>query len=131
MLSHVTIGTNDFPKARAFYMAVTEALGFRVLFENAQPAFITFSDQEKSRPWVFLTSPENGKPQTVGNGQMNAFLAPDRKSVDAGFAAAMANGGTSEGDPGLRLHYHPDFYAAYVRDPDGNKLCFVCHTPEA
>jgi predicted lactoylglutathione lyase len=57
---------------------------------------------------------------------MVALHARSWREVDAFFAAAIANGGSSEGEPGLRSHYNPDFYAAYVRDPDGNKLAAVC-----
>ena len=77
--------------------------------------------------WVML--PLNGEPATVGNGVTIAFEAPDRPAVDRFHAAALAHGGTDEGAPGLRPHYHPDYYGAYVRDPDGNKLCCVCHRP--
>jgi predicted lactoylglutathione lyase len=62
---------------------------------------------------------------------MVAFLAKTRAAVDQAFALALENGGTSEGPPALRPQYHADYYGAYFRDPDGNKLCVVCHTPEA
>jgi len=58
-----------------------------------------------------------------------AFEAASRAAVDAFHAAALAAGGTHEGPPGIREHYHPDYYGAYVRDLDGNKLCVVCHNP--
>ena len=59
------------------------------------------------------------------------FEAADRATVDAVHAAALAAGGTDEGGPGLRPHYHADYYGAYVRDLDGHKLCVVCHRPPA
>jgi predicted lactoylglutathione lyase len=62
----------------------------------------------------------------ASNGTMVAFRARSWKEVDDFYAAALTNGGSSEGAPGLRLHYNPDFYAAYVRDPDGNKVAAVC-----
>ena len=62
-----------------------------------------------------------------GNGQMLALQAPSRAAVDAAYAAALAHGGSGDGEPGLRPHYHADYYGAYFRDPDGNKLCVVCH----
>jgi catechol 2,3-dioxygenase-like lactoylglutathione lyase family enzyme len=65
----------------------------------------------------------------TGGGHI-ALAAPDRAAVDAFHEAAMAAGGTDNGAPGLREHYHPTYYAAYVRDPDGNNLEAVCHTPE-
>ena len=66
---------------------------------------------------------------SVGNGITIGLDAADRASVDAAYAAAMKSGGKDEGAPGLRAHYHPNYYGAYVRDPDGNKLCVVCHKP--
>ncbi len=61
---------------------------------------------------------------------MIALLAPERSAVDACHAAAMEQGGADEGRPGLRPHYHKDYYGAYFRDLDGNKICVVCHQPE-
>ena len=64
-----------------------------------------------------------------GNGVTVAFDAASRQAVDAFYAAAIAAGGIDAGAPGLRTHYHPDYYGAYVRDLDGNKICAVCHHP--
>jgi catechol 2,3-dioxygenase-like lactoylglutathione lyase family enzyme len=75
-------------------------------------------------------SPYNGETATVGNGVHVAFKADNRAAVDAFHAAALAAGGTDEGAPGLRPHYHEHYYGAYVRDPDGNKLQAVCHAAE-
>ena len=75
---------------------------------------------------LWVCTPFNGAPATAGNGAMVALWAKTWAQVDAFHAAALAQGGTSEGEPGLRLQYNPDFYAAYVRDPDGNKLAAVC-----
>jgi predicted lactoylglutathione lyase len=75
---------------------------------------------------LWVCKPYNGAPATAGNGAMVALWARDWRSVDAFHATALANGGTSEGAPGLRLLYNPDFYACYVRDPDANKLAVVC-----
>jgi catechol 2,3-dioxygenase-like lactoylglutathione lyase family enzyme len=60
---------------------------------------------------------------------MTALLAPSRAAVEAAHAAALANGGRCEGAPGLRPHYHPNYYGAYFRDPDGNKIGVCCHDP--
>jgi catechol 2,3-dioxygenase-like lactoylglutathione lyase family enzyme len=73
--------------------------------------------------------PIDGRPAAVGNGGTVAFEAPDRLAADTVHATALAAGGRDEGGPGLRPHYHADFYAAYVRDPDGHKICCVCHRP--
>ena len=126
MFSHVTVGTNDVAKAGAFYDAVFEALGMSRGFEGE--AFISYSERSGGR--FFVMSPFNGEPANVGNGVHAAFRAADRVSVDAFHAAALANGGFDEGAPGLRPHYHADYYGAYVRDPDGNKLQAVSHEAE-
>ncbi len=75
---------------------------------------------------LWICKPFDGAPATAGNGSMVALCAETWEQVRAFHAAALANGGTSEGEPGLRLQYNPDFYAAYVRDPVGNKLAAVC-----
>ena len=126
MFSHVTVGTNDLAKAGAFYDAVFEALGMSRGFEGE--TFISYGERSGGR--FFVMSPFDGEPATVGNGVHAAFRAADRVSVDAFHAAALANGGSDEGAPGLRPHYHADYYGAYVRDPDGNKLQAVSHEAE-
>lgn len=79
------------------------------------------------RPPLLIGRPYDGAPARVGNGQMVALLAPSRSAVAAAFDAALAHGGTCEGKPGLRPEYHAHYFGAYVRDPDGNKLCVCCH----
>ena len=76
-----------------------------------------------------MVRPYDKKDATPGNGVTVAFEAPTREAVDAFHAAALAAGATDEGPPGIREHYHPSYYGAYVRDLDGNKLCVVCHKP--
>lgn len=125
MFSHVTIGTRDFDRARRFYEPVMAALGLEQPF--AMDGAIVFGTL--AGPKLFVISPYDGAPATPGNGAMAAFVAPSRAAVDAFHGAAMAHGGSDEGAPGLRAHYHPNYYGAYVRDPDGNKLSAVCHSP--
>ncbi len=124
MFSHVTIGSNNPDKAAAFYDAVLATLGIEIFFKA--PGLASYGTA--TGPKVFIGKPYNGEPHHPGNGWHAALLAPDRASVDAFHAAALAAGGTSEGAPGLRPHYHPNYYGAYVRDPDGNKLQAVCHS---
>jgi predicted lactoylglutathione lyase len=81
----------------------------------------------KARPLFIIGAPYDGNSASVGNGQMIALLAPTRAAVDGAYALALENGGSCEGAPGLRLEYHPDYYGAYFRDTDGNKLCVCCH----
>lgn len=127
MFSHVTIGSNDLERSRAFYDAVMKTLGHDRFYTGDE--IIGYG--EPTGDQTFVTSPFDGAPASVGNGTHIAFLADDRASVDAFHAAALANGGTDEGAPGPRPHYHKNYYGAYVRDPDGNKLQATCHrSPE-
>ena len=127
MFSHVTLGTNDFAAATAFYDAVFATLGIgRFFFEEG---YAGYGESRGDQTWIM--QPFDGKPASVGNGTHIAFLAPDRASVRAFYEAALAHGGSDEGTPGPRPHYHRNYYACYVRDPDGNKLQAVCHKPEA
>lgn len=123
MFSHVTIGTNDPERALKFYDAVMATLGHERFFTG--DGYAGYGSQTGDQTWI--TRPFDGKPASVGNGMHIAFLAPDRATVDAFHATALANGGTDEGAPGPRPHYHPNYYGAYVRDLDGNKLQAVCH----
>jgi predicted lactoylglutathione lyase len=88
---------------------------------------IGYAPQDQATVSFYITEPFDKAPATQGNGSMLAFKAATRAAVDAFHATALASGGTDEGAPGLR--YTPDFYACYVRDPDGNKLSAVCIKP--
>ncbi|MDZ4312607.1 MAG: VOC family protein [Cypionkella sp.] len=126
MLLYITLGTNNLAVAKRFYDAVMPCLGLVFRAEDADE--IGYGPPTgRIRFWV--TRPYDGKPASNGNGAMPAFEAANRAAVDAFYHAALAHGGTDEGAPGLRP-FGPSFYAAYVRDPDGNKLSAVCETPE-
>jgi catechol 2,3-dioxygenase-like lactoylglutathione lyase family enzyme len=131
MISHVVIGITDFERAMRFYRPLMEALGLRIRLTDPDEPWTVWESPEAPRPLFIIRRPLDGEPASAGNGQMTALLAPDRASVDRCHALAMEHGGTDEGAPGLRPHYHPDYWGAYFRDPDGNKLCVVCHTPPA
>lgn len=124
MFSHITLGTDDWPRARPFWIAVMEVLGHPVMFERE--GGIAFG--LPAGPKTFVGPTFNGQPAQSGNGVHIAYLVATRQQVDAFHAAALAHCGTDEGLPGLRPHYHPNYYGTYVRDPDGNKLQAVCHS---
>lgn len=123
MFSHITLGTNDLERARRFYEPVMSALGIAQPF--TLPGSLVFGELAGLK--LFIVPPFDGGAASIGNGTHAAFLARDRAAVDAFHAAALAHGGSDEGAPGPRLHYHANYYGAYVRDPDGNKLQAVCH----
>jgi Glyoxalase/Bleomycin resistance protein/Dioxygenase superfamily. len=83
-----------------------------------------------SKALFLIGRPYNQQPHQPGNGQMVAFLAHSREQVNLVHAMALASGGICEGKPGLRPEYHANYYGAYFRDPDGNKLCVACHQAE-
>ena len=126
MFSHITIGISDFERASAFYDLVMATLGHG-RFKSGE-GFCAYGQLGGNQFWIL--SPHDKAPASVGNGSHTAFLAPDRAAVRAFHAAALANGGVNEGLPGLRPHYHANYYGAYVRDPDGNKIQAVCHRSE-
>ncbi|NJM81091.1 MAG: VOC family protein [Tabrizicola sp.] len=117
MIAYATLGTNDMNRAIAFYDLVLGAIGGRR--EETSPEWTRYG-REGERPKLCLTTPFDKAKATFGNGAMLAFETRGHASVDAFHAAALAQGGTDEGQPGLREGTH---YVAYVRDPDGNKLC--------
>ncbi len=127
MYSHTTIGSNDLVRAQTFYDAVFAPLGLEVRFSG--DGMVGYG-QPGGRPQFLVVQPFDGGAPSVGNGAMIALLAPRRAVVDACHAAAMAAGGTDEGGPGLRPHYHRNYYGAYFRDLDGNKICVCSHHAE-
>jgi catechol 2,3-dioxygenase-like lactoylglutathione lyase family enzyme len=128
MYSHVTLGTNDTRRAVAFYDAVLAVVGLARQDSDIAKGYAGYAIAPEVTPQFWVTTPLDRKPATVGNGVTIAFEAADRATVDRFHATALTHGGTDEGPPGLR-HYHPDYYGAYLRDPDGNKICCVCHRP--
>lgn len=130
MFSHIFVGTNNFERALAFYQPLMAELGVQARFVEIDRPWAGWQSQPDPRPLFLLGKPFDQQPHSPGNGQMIAFLASSRAMVDAAYALALQHGGSSEGAPGLRLQYHANYYGAYFRDPDGNKLCVACHNPE-
>jgi catechol 2,3-dioxygenase-like lactoylglutathione lyase family enzyme len=132
LLSYVYFGTSDLARARAFYDAVLGALDMaRCVTGDAEwdriaAGWGVYEEGGLRELGFWIGTPFDGKPASVGNGSMVAFRAVSWAQVDSFHAAALAHGGACDGAPGLRRHYAPDFYAAYVRDPDGNKIAAVC-----
>jgi lactoylglutathione lyase len=131
MFSHIFVGANDFERAVAFYGALMTALRIEARFCNHERPWAAWQSRPDPRPLFLIGKPFNGQPHHPGNGQMVAFLAESRSVVRQAYEAALESGGTSEGEPGLRPEYHADYYGAYFRDPEGNKLCVVCHRGDA
>ena len=126
MIDHIGFPVSDYARAKAFYTAALAPLGYTLVMEvqqhdNDAPA-AGFGRDGKPDFWI------------GGEGGMNkplhvAVLAADRASVDAFHRAALAAGGRDNGAPGLRPHYHANYYGAFVRDPDGHNIEAVCHAP--
>lgn len=123
MFSHITIGTNNIHQAQNFYGPVLKTLGHSCF--SSSSSFLAYGKLAGAQIW--LIRPFDGKEATIGNGNHIALIAIDRQSVDNFHATALELGGTNEGSPGLRMHYHKGYYGAYIRDPEGNKLQAVCH----
>lgn len=131
MFSHICVGVSDFERSLEFYTVLMECLGIEPRFCDKTRPWAGWQSKPEPRPLFVIGRPYNQLPHEPGNGQMVAFLATNRKVVDQAYAIALKNGGYSEGAPGLRPEYHEHYYGAYFRDPDGNKLCVACHSPQS
>lgn len=118
MLGYVTVGVRDVSKAAAFYGELLESLGAKVLMSMDRIAFI---GESMGSPMLAVCTPFDENDPSPGNGNMIAISGGTKETVDALYAKALTMGAKDEGAPGQRL---PTFYGAYVRDLDGNKLCF-------
>ena len=124
MIGYVTLGTNDLARAARFYDALFGAMGCTRFME--EPGRYVAWAPSPEAPSVAVTVPFDGRPATSGNGTMVALTRANRGEVDAAYHQAIELGATCEGKPGPRL---AGFYAAYFRDPDGNKLNVFCIEP--
>lgn len=127
MFSHLMVGVSDFERALTFYKPLLDCLGIQFRFQQDERPWAGWQSSPQPRPLFIIGRPFNQQPHHPGNGQMVAFLASSRQQVDSVYELALANGGACEGKPGLRPEYHANYYGAYFRDPDGNKLCIACH----
>ena len=121
-LNYVMLGSNDVKAARGFYDAVLPEIGGRLVAEYMPHAFC-YELRGGGRVWV--ATPYDEQTAASGNGNMVGFACRSTKEVDAAYQTAVSQGGLSEGEPGPRPMYGPDFYGSYVRDLDGNKMSFV------
>lgn len=125
MIGYITLGTNDLPRARAFYDALLAEMGVTRLMEFGERGSGWAAAMDK--PMLCIMTPFDGRAANVGNGVMVGIAADSRETVDRIYKKALALGGTDEGAPGLRAVGGEGFYAAYFRDLDGNKLDVFCY----
>ena len=123
MLDHVTIGVRDIGQSQAFYDRALRPLGITRLYAEGDQ-FAGYGVQPKAFFWI-------GRRETFQTGAHIAFAANDRATVDRFYQEAIAAGGKDNGKPGLRPHYHQNYYGAFILDPDGHNIEAVCHSPAA
>ena len=112
MFDHVGLNVRDYPASRAFYEGALAPLGYRVVMAFEEWKAAGFGADDKPTLWISQREP-------YGTGTHLAFTCDDRATVDAVYAAALAAGGTDNGQPGIRELYHPTYYGAFVHDPEG------------
>lgn len=117
IVHHLSLGTNDFDRAAAFYDRVMPTIGARKVM-----SFPGAAAYGKQFPEFWIQTPLDRDTAATGNGTHVAFIATSREAVDAFHAAALDAGGTDDGPPGPRAEYGPDYYCCFVRDPDGHKI---------
>lgn len=125
LVSHVSVGVADVPRAGVFYDAVLAVIGARRIM--AQDWGIGYG---RTFPEFWASRPHDRAAASVGNGVHVCFSAADQAEVDAFHAAGLQAGGTDDGAPGFRPDYAPGYYAAFLRDPDGNKVEALCWVPQ-
>jgi catechol 2,3-dioxygenase-like lactoylglutathione lyase family enzyme len=135
MFSHIHTGVSDFERAFTFYSVVLKELGLVLRFKEEDLVtnihWAGWQTPDVGRPLFLIGKPFDKEAHLAGNGQMVAFLASSRAQVRRVYDTALANGGVSEGPPGLRPHYHANYYGAYFRDTEGNKVGVACHEAES
>jgi catechol 2,3-dioxygenase-like lactoylglutathione lyase family enzyme len=128
MIDHIGMPVGDIARATEFYLKALAPLGIAIVMqvsaeESGHGAAVGFGANFKPFFWI-------GEAESLGGGHVHvAFVAPNRQAVDAFYAAAIAAGARDNGKPGLRPHYHANYYGAFVLDPDGHNIEAVCHAP--
>lgn len=132
MIAYVTVGADDMTRAKAFYSAFLPALGYELEEVHGELSFSlpTEPGQRPIFPDFYVKAPFDGGAALAGNGTMVAFEAPTQAQVRALHAAALAAGGTDDGQPGFRAAYGPRFFVGYLRDPQGNKIALFSSNPD-
>jgi len=129
MLDHVGFPVVDADRSRRFYEQALAPLGISLIVsvgpEHTPSGGTAYGFGSEGKPYFWF-----GDNERTGEGLHFAFTAASRKQVDEFYEAALAAGGTDNGGPGVRPHYHPNYYGAFVRDPDGTNIEAVCHRPE-
>jgi catechol 2,3-dioxygenase-like lactoylglutathione lyase family enzyme len=123
----VYIGVNDFDRAFKFYSGLMDELGMSLKFCEAERPWAAWHAPGSPRPLFIIGKPFDGGPALAGNGHMIALSASSPAMVSRSHSKALASGARCEGAPGPRPQYHPQFYGAYFRDPDDNKVCVCFH----
>ena len=121
MIDHVGVNVADYESSKSFFRQILEPLGYGVVMDFPEWEAAGFGTEGKPEFWISARDPR-------GTGTHVSFVAPDRATVDAFHQAGLGAGGSDNGAPGLREHYHPTYYAAFVLDPDGNNIEAVCHS---
>lgn len=123
MIDHTGVTVSDLHKSRSFYEQALAPLGYAMLFEVPGGVGMGFGEPPKPDFWLIGGAPNDPRVHV-------AFRAKDRAAVEAFYRAALAAGGKDNGKPGIREHYHPNYFGAFVLDPDGHNVEAVCHSPE-
>ncbi|MDD9942227.1 MAG: VOC family protein [Myxococcales bacterium] len=129
MIDHITVLVRNYDASKAFYLAALRPLGYELVMEFTREQIPDLPFERSGgfgaggKPDLWLRPAESVAPTHI------AFASPDRATVDAFHTAALGAGGTDHGAPGLRPQYHPNYYGAFVLDPDGYNVEVVCHTP--
>jgi catechol 2,3-dioxygenase-like lactoylglutathione lyase family enzyme len=128
MFDHLSIGVVNLDQSLAFYDATLKPLGISRMFAMSDRGIAAYVGADQISFWLYSKDTEQANLADIPSPPRFhlAFRAVDHAAVDAFYQAALANGGTDEGAPGIRAQYHPNYYAAYIRDPNGYKIEAVC-----